>query len=93
MAEEKRAGLLPHNCILEDRKTLSVSGVSDVSSFDEEAIIVITDMGELTVRGEKLHITRLSLDIGELSIDGNISSLSYTDVLPKSSGFFSKVFR
>lgn len=93
MTEEKKNTFSQHNCILEDRRTLSVSGVNDVDSFDEQTIIAATDSGELTIRGEKLHITRLSLEIGELQVEGNISALSYTDNVPKSSGFFSKVFR
>jgi sporulation protein YabP len=93
LTEEKKTGFLPHNCILEDRRTLSVSGVNDVDSFDEQTIVASTDLGELTIRGEKLHITRLSLEIGELQVEGNIAALSYTDIAPKSTGFFSKVFR
>lgn len=93
MTEDKKMGLLPHNCILEDRKRLSVSAVSDVGSFDETTITATTDFGELTVKGENLHITKLSLEIGELCIEGNISSLSYADVIDKSGSFFSRVFR
>ena len=93
ITEEKKTGFLPHNCILEDRRTLSVSGVNDVDSFDEQTIVAATDAGELTIRGEKLHITRLSLEIGELQVEGNISALSYADIAPKSNGFWGKVFR
>ena len=93
MAEEKKNTFLPHNCILEDRRTLSISGVNDVGSFDEQTIIASTDLGELTIRGEKLHITKLSLEIGELQIEGNIAALLYTDVAPKNTGFFARVFR
>ena len=93
MTDDKKTGLLPHNCILEDRKTLSVSGVNDVGSFDEQTIVAATDYGELTVRGEKLHITKLSLEIGELCIEGKISSLQYADVIEKSDSFLSRVFR
>ena len=93
MTDDKKTGLLPHNCILEDRKTLSVSGVNDVGSFDEQTIVAATDYGELTVRGEKLHITKLSLEIGELCIEGKISSLQYADVIEKSVSFLSRVFR
>ncbi len=93
MNDDKKTGLLPHNCILEDRKTLSVSGVNDVGSFDEQTIVAATDYGELTVKGEKLHITKLSLEIGELCIEGNIASLQYTDIIEKNTGFFSRVFR
>lgn len=93
MTEEKRTGILPHNCILEDRKRLSVSGVKDVGSFDEETIIARTEYGELTVKGTGLHITKLSLEIGELCIEGEISSLIYSDVIDKSGSFLSRVFR
>ncbi|MBR5442124.1 MAG: sporulation protein YabP [Clostridia bacterium] len=92
MTDDKK-GLIPHNCILEDRKRLSVSGVNDVDSFDESVIVAKTDCGELTISGEKLHITKLSLDIGELASEGSISSLAYTDIAEKSVGFFAKVFR
>ena len=84
---------LPHNIFLEDRKKLNINGVSDVDSFDEQTIVAITDLGELTIRGEKLHITRLSLEIGELQIEGNIAALSYADIAPKTNSFWGKVFR
>ena len=84
---------MPHNAVLEDRRLLTVSGVSDVDSFDEETVVVFTDLGELTVRGSNLHINRLSLEVGELTVEGNISALVYSDEAPKSGGFFSRVFR
>ena len=93
MTDDKKTGLLPHNCILEDRKTLSISGGNDEGSFDEQTIVAATDYGELTIRGEKLHITKLSLEIGELCIEGKISSLQYADVIEKSGSFLSRVFR
>lgn len=93
MAEEKRMQSMPHNLVLEDRKMLTVSGVSDVDSFDEQTVIVFTDMGELTVRGSNLHINRLSVDVGELTVEGNIAALIYSDEAPKNGGFFSRVFR
>lgn len=94
MQEEKKSVTLPHNLVLEDRRSLTVSGVSDVDSFDEQTVIVFTEMGELTVRGEQLHINKLSVDTGDLSIEGKITSLTYTDDGPRQSGgFFSRVFR
>ena len=93
MPEEKNMNLIPQNCILEDRKKLSVSGVNDVESFDEETIIASTRLGELTIRGEKLHITHLSLEVGEMSLEGNIASITYADVVPKNTSFLSRVFR
>ncbi len=93
MAEEKRMQSMPHNLVLEDRKMLTVSGVSDVDSFDEQTVTVFTDMGELTVRGSNLHINRLSVETGELTVEGNIAALIYSDEVPKNGGFFSRVFR
>lgn len=93
MTDDKKTGLIPHNCILEDRKKLSVAGVNDVGNFDENSIVTKTDYGELTISGEGLHITKLSLEIGELCVEGKINSLTYSDVYEKTSGFFAKVFR
>ena len=93
ITDEKSIHKLPHNIIMEDRKKLSVSGVTDIDSFDEQTIIAITDLGELTIRGWNLHITRLNLEQSELMVDGDILSLTYTDVRPKAQGFFSKVLR
>ena len=93
ITDEKSIHKLPHNIIMEDRKKLSVSGVTDIDSFDEQTIIAITDLGELTIRGWNLHITRLNLEQSELMVDGDISSLTYIDVRPKAQGFFSKVLR
>ena len=93
MTEEKNIQKMPHNVIMEDRKKLTISGVTDIDSFDEQTVIAITEMGEMTIRGWDLHIIRLNLDQSELSIEGEISSLTYTDVKPKAQGFFAKVMR
>ncbi len=93
MADAQKSSFFPHNCILEDRKRLSVSGVNNVESFDEETIIATTDCGELNIKGQNLHITKLSLEIGELSIEGSINALQYTDIVEKNSSFLSRVFR
>ena len=93
MAEEKKNTSGPHNLILEDRRLLTVSGVSDVDSFDEETIVIFTDYGELTVRGSDLHINRLSVEVGDLTVEGKISALVYSQEASPKGGFFSKVFR
>lgn len=93
MAEEKKVINVPHNLILEDRRLLTVSGVSDVDSFDDRTVVIFTEQGELTVTGENLHISRLSIETGELLMEGKISGLSYAENEQRSSGFFSKVFR
>ncbi len=92
MAEEKKTAM-PHNLVLEDRRLLTLSGVSDVDSFDEETVVVFTDMGELTIRGADLHINRLSVEIGELTVEGKISALIYSQDSAPKGGFFSRVFR
>ncbi len=84
---------MPHNLVMEDRRTLSITGVSDVDSFDEGTIIVFTDLGELTVRGCDLHIRNLNIEAGEVSLEGKIAALSYADNAVKQTGFFGKVFR
>lgn len=85
---------MPHNIIMEDRQHLTVSGVSDIDSFDEQTVIIYTSMGELTVKGSDLHINRLSLEAGELLVEGDIDALVYSQREQKpQGGFFSKVFR
>lgn len=93
MSDNKDKILLPHNVIMKDRAEVTISGVTDVDSFDETSVIAYTDYGELTITGTQLHISSLNVDNGELSIDGNISALSYVDRQPNKGGFFSRVFR
>ena len=75
MAEDKRNQVqLPHHLVLEDRRALTVSGVSDVDSFDELTVVIYTEMGELTVKGQGLHINRLNVETGDLTLEGTIES-------------------
>lgn len=84
----------PHNLTLENRKKLIISGVTDVGNFDDKSITASTDMGELTIKGENLNIKKLSLDLGDLEVEGKVSSLNYMDKnLASSQGFFSKLFK
>ncbi len=95
MAEEKRT-VLRHNVIIESRERISVTGVLEVISFDEEAIITDTEMGVLIIRGTNLHVNRLNLDNGELEIDGEISNLHYEEQNTFSKGkssFLGKLFK
>jgi sporulation protein YabP len=90
--EEKRNG--PQNIILEDREKLNVSGVLDVEEFCEEKILLETTLGFLEVLGADLHMNKLSVETGELTIEGEISSLTYTEenAQPKGS-LLSRLFR
>ncbi len=83
-----------HNAIMENRSKLMLTGVNDVERFDENAVVLYTQLGELTIKGEKLHISEMSLESGELNIDGEISALIYgqRDAVSKL-GFFGKLLR
>ena len=68
-----------HRLTLEGRARLSVTGVEHVERFDETGIVLITDAGILVISGEELHIGKLSLDGGELWVEGRIDSLCYEE--------------
>lgn len=91
MTDEKTISF-PHNLSLEERKKLMVSGVTDIGSYDEQTVIAMTELGELTIKGEGLHIIRMSVDTGELTVDGEISSLAYSEI-QQNGGFFSRLFK
>ena len=83
------------NLILENRGKLSISGVLDVLSFDDQVIIVETELGLLTIKGENLRIPKLSIDTSEVIVEGNISYLSYSnkEVEKNKSSIISKIFK
>ena len=81
-----------HRLELSGREHLTVSGVEDVERFDEAGIIMSTTAGTLVVTGEGLHIGKLSLDGGELFVDGRIDFISYEDDGQNRGGFFSRLF-
>ena len=68
-----------HSLSIEGREKLSVTGVEDVSGFDESLIILSTVQGDLSVRGQGLHIERIDLDAGQLEVSGQIRELSYDE--------------
>lgn len=67
------------NLILENRGKLSISGVLDVLSFDDQVVILETELGLLTVKGENIRINKLSIDTSEVIVEGDISSLAYSE--------------
>lgn len=91
--EKAKHASFPHGVILEGREKLNVSGVEDVESFDDTGVVMYTSKGTLIVRGSGLHIEKLSIDGGELSVMGQIDSMAYEDEKPQSGGFFSRLFR
>lgn len=89
--EKTRSVGKPHHVIMEERSKLSVTGVEDVPSFDEDQIVMRTAQGSLIVRGSNLHIGKLTLDSGEVAIDGLVNELCYEENAP-SGGFWSRLF-
>ncbi len=84
------------NLILENRGKLSISGVLDVLSFDDQVVIIQTELGLLTIKGENLRINKLSIDTSEVIVEGEISYLAYSDKemdKNKNSSFISKIFK
>ena len=83
------------NLVLENREKLSISGVLDVLSFDDQVVIVETELGLLTIKGENLRINKLSLDTSEVIVEGEIYNLAYSEnnLEKKSSGFLNKLFK
>lgn len=82
-----------HNLILENRNILSLNGIDDVLGFDEETVTLSGNCGILIVKGEKLHISKLSLDTGEVNLDGKINAIIYTEDSKNKSGIFAKLFK
>ena len=81
-----------HRLQLEGREKLSVSGVEDVERFDESGVIMTTSAGTLIVTGEDLHIGKLSLDGGEMQVDGRIDAVTYEDTEVRQGSFLSRLF-
>ena len=83
------------NLILENRNKLSISGVKDVLSFDDQVVIMETELGLLSVKGDNLKINKLSKDTSEVIVEGEINTLSYSDHSKKEQegGLFSKIFK
>lgn len=83
------------NIILENREKLNVNGINDVLSFDDQVIILATELGMLTIKGEELKIIKLNIDESEIKVEGTISNISYSQNTEEKKGdsLFSKIFR
>nr|WP_147525459.1 sporulation protein YabP [Acetivibrio ethanolgignens] len=84
-----------HRIVLTGRKTAVISGVMDVLSFDTKEVLLETDMGILLLKGDDLHVNRLTLEKGEVDLDGRIDSIAYSENshLKGEDGFFKKLFK
>ena len=97
--DEKKPSInstIMQNLVLENRERLTISGVNDVLSFDDQIVILETQLGLLTIKGENLRINKLSLDTTEIIVEGTIFNLSYSEKnLDKKSGgsLIGKIFK
>ena len=70
----------PHKLMLTNRKNCTINGVNDVLSFDVSEILLETEQGMLMIKGNELHVSRLTLEKGEVDIEGRIDSIAYSEV-------------
>lgn len=84
-----------HNLIMENRKKITISGVEDIESFNEEQIVLYTYNSVLIISGTGMHISKLSIDNGETVITGEFCSMTYNDNFGKKdkSGLLAKLFK
>jgi sporulation protein YabP len=79
MEELNNVNKRTHKLMLSNRRTCNLTGINDVLSFDENEIILETDQGMLMIKGTDLHVSRLTLDKGEVDIDGKFDSFTYSE--------------
>ena len=97
MPDDKKMKLqpkTPHRLTMEERRSLSVSGVMDIERFNEEEVVVATELGLLSIKGQGLHLNRIDVEEGELSVEGELDSLSYEEQrFSDKGGFLARLFR
>ncbi len=81
------------NLILQNRASLSVTGVQEVCGFDDTGVSMVTTLGDLIVKGRTLRISRLSLDVGEVDIEGEVNALEYTRIKRKRETFLARILK
>lgn len=82
-----------HSVHIDNRMRASVTGVLDVSSFNEQEVQLLTEAGPLTIIGSGLHLNKLNLEDGQISIEGEVIAMDYAPEEPERRGLFTKVFR
>ena len=87
MAEER----MPHKLCLNERRQLTMNGVTEVVSFEENAVVLRTSLGMLIVQGSQLHLKTLSLDGGQVEVDGQIAALYYEE--PRETSGWRRLFQ
>lgn len=92
MSDENKL-IPPHTLVLENRESLSLTGVTDVDSFDESLITAYTEENRITITGQNLHISRLCIEEGQLAVEGRVTSVTYSENIPVKGGLLGKIFR
>lgn len=82
-----------HAIRIDNRELMSVTGVKDVESFNEQEIRLVTEAGILHIEGMELHMTKLNLDDGQVIVEGEIIAMEYDEPLKERGGMFSRIFR
>jgi sporulation protein YabP len=85
-----------HMVMMENRQKVSITGVEDVESFDENSVLLITDVGLISLHGMDLRINKLNLEDGQLIVEGSILALEYSDQpgnRGKGEGFWGRLFK
>ena len=93
---EEKISVRPHRLTIDNRASSTMTGIRDVVSFDENQVVLDTDMGLLTLKGKDLHVSRLTLEKGEVDLNGNIESIVYSsnEALRRSGeSLFSRLFK
>lgn len=90
MNEKRPEGRAPHSVVINDRKNMNITAVDDVISFDENTIVLGSGAGVISIDGEGLHIRKMSVETGEIGVEGKINSLSYIDKRVSRGGLFKK---
>ena len=83
---------LPHKLTLNERKSLTMTGVTEVVSFDDTAVVLHTCLGTLEIQGQQLQLKTLSIDGGQVAVEGHISALYYEEPRP-AGGFWSRLLK
>lgn len=94
--EDLNSNVRMHKVTMTNRKNCTLSGVNDVLSFDIHEVLLETEQGMLMIKGDDLHVSRLTLDKGEVDVDGRIDSFTYSDMAGvghKGESLLSKLFR
>ena len=88
--EDKNRITKPHRITMDECKKLCITGVKEVVAFDTKLVNLKVSRGGMLVKGEDLHVSSLSVDKGDLEIDGRIDSINYSD---KGKSFINKMFK